>query len=350
MLSTPKEPTSSQSLAKQVILLPIPGHFYLGAFANFGSTEDNINQDDIVTYQNLTGKKMAWAYFSNNWFTGISFPRNEVEILSKLDIVPYIRLMPRENFSPDPNQHQYTLERIAVGNYDQEIRQWAIEAKATNVPLIMEFGTEVNGNWFHWNGQWNGGGVTDGYGDPQIADGPEKFIDAYRRIINIFREVEVENITWVYHVNSSSYPDHPWNDLMAYYPGDEYINWIGVSVYGAQSKQYKWLSFTQVFDPAYATITAESEKPILIAEFGVHEKENSNLKAQWLTEAFDALLSNRYPEVYGVSYWHSRWIDENQVEHNINLDSSPAALSAYQAGIAHPAFVSEAKFQSTMND
>ena len=41
---------------------------------------------------------------------------------------------------------------------------------------------------------------TNGYGDPYFPDGPERFRDAYRHIIDLFRKEDVKNITWCFHV------------------------------------------------------------------------------------------------------------------------------------------------------
>ena len=38
-------------------------------------------------------------------------------------------------------------------------------AAAQPFPMLVEFGTEMNGYWFPWNGKWNGAGATLGYGD-----------------------------------------------------------------------------------------------------------------------------------------------------------------------------------------
>jgi hypothetical protein len=60
-------------------------------------------------------------------------------------------------------------------------------AAALNYPLLVEYGTEMNGRWFSWNGVWNGLGVTRGYGDNEEPDGPERFRDAYRYLIDVCR-------------------------------------------------------------------------------------------------------------------------------------------------------------------
>ena len=64
----------------------------------------------------------------------------------------------------------------------------AAAAKEFDSPLIVEFGPEMNGWWYPWNGYWNGGGETNAYGDSSLPDGPERFRDAYRHIIDVMRK------------------------------------------------------------------------------------------------------------------------------------------------------------------
>ena len=51
-------------------------------------------------------------------------------------------------------------------------------------------------------------------------------------IIDLFRALDVDNITWVFHIDAYNDPNTPWNQMAGYYPGDDYIDWIGVSAYG----------------------------------------------------------------------------------------------------------------------
>ena len=51
----------------------------------------------------------------------------------------------------------FTLETIASGAWDADLRAWGEAARAFGTALIVEWGTEMNGRWFSWNGVWNGG-------------------------------------------------------------------------------------------------------------------------------------------------------------------------------------------------
>lgn len=247
------------------------GSIYHAAFPDFGGTEDNVTSKRIRTFETLAQKKIVWAYFSNNWYDHIKFPLSEVTTIHKDGKIPFIRLMPRSDFrqgGPDP---LYTMQKIIDGKFDKVLSKWAMDAKKTGIPLLVEFGTEVNGDWFSWNGSYNGGATTELYGDKGKADGPERFRDAYRHIIDLFRSHGVDNITWFFHVNASSDPKEPWNELSQYYPGDTYIDWLGVSVYGPQIQEENYRSFTQIMDQVYPELTNISNNPVAILEWGMTE-------------------------------------------------------------------------------
>ena len=244
---------------------------YHAAFADFGGTEDQVTAQKITAFESLAGKAIAWACFSNNWYDHIRFPAAQVSAIRSAGVTPFIRLMPRSNFNeggPDP---RYTLQKIIDGVFDTELNQWCADAAADNQPLLAEFGTEVNGNWFPWNGQYNGGATTDGYGDLTKPDGPERFVDAYRHIIELCRSAGANNISWFFHVDAYGQPDTAWNAIANYYPGDSYIDWLGVSAYGAQTAGEPWQSFREVLDDVYPALTQLSSRPVAVLEFAVTE-------------------------------------------------------------------------------
>ncbi len=245
---------------------------YHSAFPDFGGTEDDVSAKKITDFENLVNKKIVWAYFSNNWCDSIKFPTEEVNTILSAGRIPFIRIMARTNFEeggPDPN---YTMQKIIDGVYDSALIQWAIDAANTNTPLLAEFGTEVNGSWFPWNGLYNGGENTMGYGNYDLPDGPERFIDAYRHIIDICRQNGATNITWFFHVNADDEPAALWNKFENYYPGDEYIDWIGVSIYGPQVNDEEYQELSDILNNCYYRLCSLSQdKPIAILEFAVTE-------------------------------------------------------------------------------
>jgi len=246
---------------------------YHSSYPDFGGTEDVVTAKRINDFETLVNKDIVWAYFSNNWYDNIQFPSAAVNTIHGAGIVPFIRMMPRTNFDeggPDPN---YTMQKIINGDFDSALIQWAIDAKNTNIPLLAEFGTEVNGNWFPWNGQYNGAGETTGYGDPNLFDGAERFRDAYRHIIDICKANGANNITWFFHIDAYSEPDMDWNKIENYYPGDNYIDWLGVSIYGPQKSNEDYHEFSEILNDVYPNLSNLSNKPIAVLEFGITELE-----------------------------------------------------------------------------
>lgn len=322
-----------------LLLPPEEGYIYHSAFPNLGGTEDAVSNTKIQVFENLVGKEMTWVYFSNNWFSNISFPTAKVNKIRDAGRLPFIRMMPRSNFNTGAVDPQYSMQSFLSGEHDEALKNWALAAKAIEGPLLVEFGTEVNGNWFPWNAEFNGGSSRTGYGDPNLFDGMERFRDVYRHIIDICREQGVNNITWFYHVNAYSGPDESWNNMQDYYPGDDYIDWLGVSIYGPQETYYPWQTFEEILDNTYADIDAITNKdlPLAVLEWGVIDYPDVGDKAQWITDALATISEGgAYAgKVQAVSYWH-----ENFGNTNLKIDSSPESLEAYRTAIAGPQFIS----------
>jgi len=331
-------------------LLAPPEGVYHSAFPDFGAAEDNVTSERIVEFENLVGKPIVWAYSSNNWIEGIKFPEASVRIIDEEGVIPFIRMMPRSIYEYERGLDPvYTMQRIIDGPFDAELTRWAEAAKRDNLPLIVEFGVEVNIDSFSWNGRWNGGGDTDRYGDPNLPDGPERFRDAYRHIIDLFRAQGIKNISWVFHVNAQGWPEESWNSMAAYYPGDDYIDWIGISIFGPRPGG-EWQTFTEILDRSYLEFSAIStEKPLAILEFGVVGDSATGDKAGWIRDALESIKNGRYPRIKAISYWHETWENDDGTLSNLRVDSSPEALEAYREEIADSFFVTNAYFSDGDN-
>lgn len=337
-----KKETNNTSLERTVLLPPASG-MYHSCYPDFSDPEDSVNTPSIQHFENLAGKNATWIYFSNNWWNGVRFPKSSCEIIRQLGRVPFIRLMPRSNQDGNAAEPFYTLQNIIDGNFDSDLLQWFRDAKTFGDPLLCEFGTEVNGEWFPWNGRWNGGGESNYYGSPALDDGPERFRDAYRHIVDLSRKVGANNITWFYHVNYDNWPVRPWNTMAAYYPGDDYVDWIGISVYGQQEPNDPegWTEFTPLLDAAYSDfVNIAPSKPKALLEFGVCEAPSSGNKALWISTALTNLKNGRWPQIKAISWWNETWENADQSISDLRIDSDTAALSAYRNGVASPAFVS----------
>jgi len=331
-----------------VKLLPPPkGSIYFGAFPDFGGSEDEVTTQKITSFETLVGKKIAWAYFSQNWYNGIVYPKAAIHQIADSGTVPFVRFMPRSDESPGHTETTFSMVNIINGKFDTQLRQWARDAKEDNIPLLVDFAVEANGDWFPWSGILNGGGTTDTYGDSNYPDGPEKFRDAYRHIITLFRNEGVRHITWFFHFNYESSPDVAWNQPKYYYPGDDYIDWIGFSLYGAQTLDEEWegLAFSTQLKVHLASFKALStDKPVALLEFGVTDHHPDGDKSKWLNDAFRTILQNTDIHFAAIAPWHENWENEDGTYSTLRLDSSSEVTETFKQYIQDPRFNSQLDF------
>jgi hypothetical protein len=80
-----------------------------------------------------------------------------------------------------------------------------------------------------------------------------------------------------------------------YYPGDEFVDWVGVDGYAWRGRGEQQ-SFEQVMVPALNRLRNLTSKPIMIAEYGVAPKNQFGYdvdgKAAWVKDAFNWISSN----------------------------------------------------------
>ena len=337
----------SQAADNLKVIAPATGAYH-GAFMDFGPTASAVSVEKIQAYQQIVNKKAVWAYFANDWLDGkIIFPLESAEIIRNEKLIPYIRLMPWSKMSANANQADpvFSMQTFLDGKHTEALRTYFTAAKNFSGPLIMEFGPEVNGDWFPWNGTWNGGKKTDSYGDKAEPDGPERFKDVLKMIIQLSREAGANNITWVFHVDSAKSPEADWNDIKHYYPGDEFIDWIGISVFGAQLPTHEWHLFQNKlkrFVPDLENL--KSARPWLIAEMAVIESTNDpDKKAVWLRQALRFIEAGIFPKVKGITYWNSPgWLANEKA--NFKVDSSEQALESFKSEISKTFWLTDAQF------
>ena len=326
---------TAQTTYAQPVEPPADGA-YLGAYAMFGEQEDTVTKARLDRYESLSGQKLAWVRFSN-WWGRRKFPTRQVRLVQSREALPIFHWAPWPTWDQGKSHSRYKLRRIIAGKWDGFIKRWMRQAKKVGGDVFVEFGVEMNGNWFNdWDGVHNGGGRRSGFGSPKKPDGPERYAAAYRRIVKIARRVGADNITFGFHVNVPGIPDTSWNTFANYYPGDKYIDWVGMSIYGAQQCKWEWTTPKDLIGPAYKELKAMApSKPIYIGEGGVAECPKLGSKADWIHEFFRVIRTD-FPDIKAVNYFHDRWENDDCTISNLRIDSSSAAKKAFRQEAANP--------------
>lgn len=320
-------------------MLPFPQQgAYTGAYVEFGKTEDHVTLDAIEDFESLVGKHQAVIAFSSYWGEQ-SFPTKSLHIVSRYGALPLILWSPWDKpYVEEQGPDRFSLDSIESGQWDRYIETWADAAKAHAQPILVSWGLEMNGSWFPWSGIYCGkrqdGTSSSIPGAP--AAGPEQFKRVFRHVVNLVRARGARNILWGFHCNNFSYPLESWNTFAAYFPGSEYVDWLGLSVYGMQFSKDPWVSFHEAMDRAYGEICEiDPHKPLIVAEWGVAESPRAGSKFQWIQEGLEGFKS-KYTRVKAAVYWHERWKNVDESYSDLRVNSSPETLDAYRKGVSDP--------------
>jgi hypothetical protein len=166
--------------------------------------------------------------------------------------------------------------------------------------MMLRFGHEMNGTWYPWAGN------------------PDSFVAAWRHVVSVFRADGVTNVKWVWSPNIQEGAKYP---ISPYFPGDEWLDYVGLDGYNWGSGE--WLSLQDVFAPSYAIVTQLSTKPVIITE--TSSSESGGDKAAWIRNGFMTSIPQSFPRVTAVV-----WFNRTQ-EDDWRINSSQASLDAYRA-------------------
>ncbi len=138
------------------------------------------------------------------------------------------------------------LADIAAGESDAYIKEYATAVRKLNLPVVVSFADEFNGHWEKW-------------GTKHTT--PEDYVAAWRRIHDTFVDVGASNVIWAWSPNIVN----PVTDveLEPYYPGDGYVDWIGLIGYWTMEEDN---AFDSVFGPTRDEVRTFTQKPMLLLE------------------------------------------------------------------------------------
>jgi hypothetical protein len=307
--------------------IPGDGKLYHGVFPGGPKGDENApTLEQLLPYEEKAGRTVAWVYFSHEWSKGRAFPDATVRWIHIHGATPYIRLMLRSSTKQYVPELLYRLEDIADGGFKDDLAAWGKAAARVGFPLIAEWGTEMNGDWFSWNAKHHG-----------EAAGTELFKKAFRTIVDTTRDAGATNVTWVFHVDHRGKPDDDWNQFENYDPGPDVTDWIGVSLYGAQAPDEKeWDVFSERMEKVYPLLAKlRGDRPIMVCEFGFTAGKPKGQLGRWAEDALDSLLSGRWPRIKGFSWWNEGWDDDEHGRTEMRLQEVKELADAFRAKLVN---------------
>ncbi|QDC08764.1 beta-mannosidase [Oceanicola sp. D3] len=180
------------------------------------------------------------------------------------------------------NSARYLRNGISEGLYDGNITAVCDVLATLRSPVTLRFMHEMDdeSGQFIWS-DWE----------------PEAFISAYRQMIDLCRS-RAPNITVMW---------SPLGDeaMTEYYPGDDYADLVGLTVFGLQAwdqaREGGDRSFADIFAPRYERAAAYG-KPVVVAELGYVGDEV--YVSNWRDAVRQEL--SEYPSLVGVVYFNQR--------------------------------------------
>ncbi|HEU0016233.1 MAG TPA: glycosyl hydrolase [Longimicrobium sp.] len=304
------------------------GPFFAGAYLGDAATTPERVETAIADFASRTGKAPALVKSFHDLscdFSATGWCGQLLRRIGGTGASSYVALDVRWPGGPRSG----VLDPINAGQADAIIARVARQLAGVGSLVLLEPAWEMNGNWdYAWQGTTNGADV----------NAPAKYRAAWQRIVGIFRREGASNVRFVFNPNvgnpitkSATGASH-WNWYANYYPGDEYVDYVGAHGFNAPKLWGgSWQSPSRMFDGDEADhMLSDLEKrypnkPIIIGEFATAEGSEGQ-KAAWIRDAYALLRS--HPRVVGAV-----WFDMNK-EADWRIDSSAGALAAYRTAMA----------------
>lgn len=253
--------------------------FSVEGFPITKSKLDKINEETKIPPQ-LVQFYLQWP----------SSPKKFESITSSLESIASTGAIPCITWEPmtviDGKMIAIPYEQILNGDYDTYLLKIAAEIEAWGEPIIIRFAHEMNLDHYHW------GGTLEEYN----INSPKHYAEMFRYVVSLFKKHNITNGLWAFCPNNNSVPNLPWNTPRNYYPGDNYVDLLGMDGYNwditpqiakkrNQAWDKPWSSFEDIFTHLYRDLKKIApHKPIIVFETASVDREGKR-KSAWIKDA-----------------------------------------------------------------
>jgi beta-mannanase len=219
--------------------------------------------------------------------------------------------------------------KVAKGEQDKRIDAFAKRAKAYGKKFFLVLNHEPENDVIAKKGSgWEA----------------KDFAAMYRHTIERLRKQGVTNVVNVmaYMGNEKWMSQSWWADL---YPGDKYVDWIGLDSYVSVEKgYYHYGTFADLLDrkPKKGglgfydwAVAKHKSKPIMVAEWGAYHRVGKTTDKSFVYNSVVAELKKR-PAIKAIVHFDTK--KDDQGDRDISIDSTKAGLAAFKKLAADPIF------------
>ncbi len=177
--------------------------------------------------------------------------------------------------------------RILNGEFDEFFNRYAKYVKEFGEPVLFRLNNEMNGDWCTYSSYY-------------MAKDTDLYKAIWKHVYNIFETNEVDNAIWVWNPNNLDLPGFKWNHYLNYYPGDEYVDVVGLTAYntGTYFPGEHWSDFDTLYTGLYNEYDNIFDFPFIITEFAANSVGGD--KASWIEDMLSKI--NKYNKIR-IAIW-----------------------------------------------
>ena len=211
------------------------------------------------------------------------------------------------------------IYKILNGEYDLFLTDYAKSVADFGHPVLFRLGNEMNADWCSYSAYSTSKDTTI-------------FTEFYRYIYGIFERAGADaNTIWVWNPNGGSFPDFKWNDELMYYPGDGYVDIVGMTKYNTgtyySSVGERWKEFNTLYDGLYQRYANIYGQPLMITEFACASMGGN--KEKWVSEMFEDI--KKFDRIKIAIWWNNRDYDsDGKVSRSYVLDETPELMEIFK--------------------
>ncbi len=293
------QPATRPHISLQPPPVPTTGA-YLGAWVDPNhllETEPNATIAEVsqlALFQASIGRPLAIVHAYQSWTEHV-----QNQTLAALASTGAIPMIDWACGAPDT--------AIIDGTYDQMIETFALQ--------LVDYGRPVFLRWY-WEPNFPS---SKNYHLCINTGGPISYAHAFQHIWRIFHAVGATNVAFVW--NPSVVHQ---TGLNAYYPGNQYVDWIGMDGYDRTGGGIP--VFNNVFGTFYKQWVVK-EKPMMVGETGAQAGGKNPDQPQYL-EGLASAVPNSYPQIKAIVYFDGT---NDQADWSIQGGGGTTGLSAFTA-------------------
>ncbi len=323
MAEEPTTPETPQNEITDGFLVPSTGEQMLFIGQDLKSVRDYMNEcgqcpipTGITTYVNLSGV-LSSNYGALGWSSNNTPYEQDVNWgAGPLNAYKSAKEFPNSAVQIGLYLVGQTVH-IANGGLDAQIKHLASYFKELeNTAFYLRIGYE-------FDGQWNG------------YDG-NSYQNAFRKIVDVLRGEGVNNVAYVWQSSTSPIDDlldGGRENLLAYYPGDDYVDWFGVSWFLRLNEQAtattNTISTQEFLLNEMLALARAKGKPVMIAESANQGYDNLDLENSNISEVWDGTSAKGTQSKTADQIWNEWYVPYfDYIESNADVIKAVSYINA----------------------